>query len=432
MSRILLSTLGSLGDLHPLVAIALELRQRGHTVGFCASASYRPKLESLGFQFWPLRPDVATDNPATAHVVKLMMDPIKGVDRLLRGILFPVLRATYDDLVRAIAGDGGADLLVSGELVYAAPLAAEKTGVRWATYTTSPFAFFSAYDPPVLPACPRLALLFRSFGPNVNRFTIGLVKRVARSWSEPVRQLRRELGLSPGQDPIFQDRHSPQLVLAIFSPCLADPQPDWPPNTVVTGFPVYDGANEDSLLPRDLAGFLDSGEPPIVFTLGSAAVLDPGNFYRESAEAARLLNRRAILLVGRNPPPAPLPQGVVAFGYARFSELFARAAAVVHHGGIGTTGHALRAGLPMLVMPFSYDQPDNGARMVRLGVGRTISRRHYSAKRSARELRMLLIDPGYRLAVAKISRRIRSERGADVACDALEKLLQAGTYASSK
>lgn len=113
-----MTTLGSLGDLHPLIAIGLELRQRGHSVWFCASASYRPKIESLGFGFYPLRPDLTPENPAMAHVVREIFDPIKGVERLLRGYLFPELRATYDDLMRAIAGNGGADLLVSGELVY--------------------------------------------------------------------------------------------------------------------------------------------------------------------------------------------------------------------------------------------------------------------------------------------------------------------------
>ena len=432
MSRVLLTTLGSLGDLHPLMAIGLELRQRGHSVWFCASASYRPKIESLGFGFHPLRPDITPENPAMAHVVREIFDPNKGVDRLLRGYLFPELRATYDDLMRAIGGNGGADLFVSGELVYAAPLVAEKTGVRWASYTTSPFAFFSAYDPPVLPPFPKLALLLRSLGPTVNQLSIGLVKLITRTWSEPVRRLRTELGLRPGKDPIYQDRHSPQLVLAIFSPELADPQPDWPSNTVVTGFPFYDGAIQESSLPRDLVRFLAAGGPPIVFTLGSSAVLDPGKFYQECAEAACLLNRRAVLLVEQNPPPAPLPEDVVAFGYVRFSEIFARAVAVVHQGGIGTTGQALRAGQLMLVMPYSFDQPDNGARMVRLGVGRTIARKRYSAKRAARELEKLLTDSKYGLAAAKISQRIQGERGAEAACNALERLLVTGNGAQRR
>ena len=422
-----MATLGSLGDLHPVIAIGLELRQRGHTVWFCASASYRSRIESLGFEFYPLRPDITPENPATAPVIKEIMEPKRGTERLLRGFVFPVLRATYEDLMRAVAANGGADLMVCGELVYPAPLVAEKTGVRWATYITSPMSFFSAYDLPVLPPYPKLALFLRSFGPTVNRALIRLIKGTTRSWSEPVRQLRAELGLGPGKDPIFEGRFSPQLVLAIFSPELSEPRPDWPDNTVITGFPFYDGPTQEKSLPPDLANFLAAGDPPIVFTLGSAAVVDPGTFYHESAQAARLLKRRAILLVGQNPPPAPLPSGVVAFDYVRFSELFPQAAVVVHQGGIGTTGQALRAGCPMLVMPYNYDQPDNAARMVRMGVGRTLSRKHYTAERAAVELTKLFTDASYGLTAARIRQRMQGERGAIVAGNALEALLTSGT-----
>ena len=152
--------------------------------------------------------------------------PSRGLTDCFGDFYFPELQATYDDLMRGIASNGGADLLVSGEHVYPASLVVEKTGIRWASYTTSPFAFFSAYDPPILPAFPKIALFLRSLGPSVNKLTIGLVKRIARTWCAPVRQLRTKLGLRPGRDPVFEDRHSPQLVLAIFSPELADPQPD--------------------------------------------------------------------------------------------------------------------------------------------------------------------------------------------------------------
>ena len=205
---------------------------------------------------------------------------------------------------------------------------------------------------------------------------------------------------------------------------LAQAQPDWPSSAVVTGFLFYDGGTEGKPLPRELEIFLAAGEPPIVFTLGSAAVLDPGNFYQESAEAARLLKRRAVLLVGQNIPPAPLPENVVAFDYVPFSELFAKAAAIVHQGGIGTTGQALRAGRPMLVMPYNFDQPDNAARLTRVSVGRTISRKRYSAESAARELTELLNGPRYARNSAEVAQRIRREQGAVAAAYALERLLQ--------
>ncbi len=423
MSRILLATIGSLGDLHPLIALGVELRRRGHTVRFCSSATYRSRIEALGFGFDPLHPDASPENEAMAHLVKEIMDPRKGAERLLRKFIMPHLAATYADLLRAVTGHPAIDLLVSGELVYPAPLIAEKLGVRWASYTTAPMSFFSVHDPPVLPPFPKLAQVFRWLGPGVTRLGIQAIKLVTRKWSEPVRDLRAKLGLPPGRDPICEGKFSPQLVLALFSRVLADPQPDWPANTVITGFPFYDGEAERDPLPAELTQFLESGQPPIVFTLGSAAVLDPGRFYPESAEAARLLKKRAVLRVGRNPPPAPLPEGVVAFGYVRFSELFPRAAAVVHQGGVGTTGQALRAACPMLIMPYNFDQPDNAARMVRLGTGRLISRKSYSAARAAQELKLLLDGSNYRRKATELGSVVRGEAGSSVACDALERLL---------
>ena len=425
MSRILFATIGSLGDLHPLIAIALELRQRGHTVRFCTSASYRPRLEALGFGFDPLRPDATPENESLAEMVRQILDPRRGAERLLRGVIMPRLRETYQDLRQAAGGPPPTDLLVCGELVYPAPVVAEKLGLRWATCITAPMSFFSAYDPPVLAPVPRLSRILRRFGPSVNTAAIRLIKFATRNWSQPVRQLRAELGLGPGQDPIYEGKFSPHGVLALFSTVLARAQPDWPPNTVITGFPFYDGAPTPAPLASELARFLEQGPPPIVFTLGSSAVLDPGEFYQESAQAAALLKRRAILLVGPNPAPTPLPPGVASFGYLRFSELFPHAAAVVHQGGIGTTGQVLRAGCPMLVMPFNFDQPDNATRIVRLGAGRTLSRSRYSAHRVVAELRLLLEAPHYRAHAKELSLVVASESGVATAADSLERLLPA-------
>jgi UDP:flavonoid glycosyltransferase YjiC (YdhE family)/ubiquinone/menaquinone biosynthesis C-methylase UbiE len=423
MSRILLTTLGSLGDLHPLIAIGLELRRRGHTVGFCTSASYRPRIEVLGFGFQPLSPDLTQENASASEMVKAIMDPKTGVETLIRKFLMPHLRAMYDDLTTAVTQRGGVDLFVSGELVYPARLVAEETGTTWASYITAPMSFFSAYEPPVLAPVPRLSKLLRSLGLKTNQVILRLIKSMTRDWSEPVHRLRAELGLPPGNDPIYEGKHSPELVLALFSPELAKPQPDWPQNTVVTGFPFYCGNGDESSLPQELMKFLKAGEPPIVFTLGSSAVLDPGQFYRESARAACALRRRAVLLIGRNPPLAALPPEVVSFPYVGFSELFPQATVIVHQGGVGTTGQALRAGRPMLVMPYNYDQPDNADRITRLGVGRTISRKAYSAERVERELEELLTKASYTQRAKEIGERVRRERGAETACDALERLL---------
>jgi rhamnosyltransferase subunit B len=203
---------------------------------------------------------------------------------------------------------------------------------------------------------------------------------------------------------------------------------DWDQNTVVTGFPFYDGSSELAELPLALQQFLAAGEPPIVFTLGSAVVMIPGSFYQESIEAAIQLNRRAVLLIGANTPPANLSPATIAIDYVPHSQIFPHACAIVHQGGIGTTAQALRSGCPTLIMPYSYDQPDNAARVERLGISRTIDRAKYTAANVANELRILLEQHEYTIKAAEISRMIQAEDGVRVACDAIIERLVDGLH----
>jgi rhamnosyltransferase subunit B len=249
---------------------------------------------------------------------------------------------------------------------------------------------------------------------------------LTKSWANPVHQLRHEMGLPPLKgNPLIDDKYSPHLVLAMFSSILAKPQPDWATNTALTGFTFYDGSEGGAQLSPELAQFLDAGEPPIVFTLGSAAVMAPGKFYEESIKATKRLNRRAVLLIGKNAPPADLSDNLIAVNYAPYSQIFSRACAIVHQGGIGTTAQVLRAGRPTIVMPYSIDQPDNAARVERLGTSLTVPRNQYVAERVAKQLSELLENPNYAARAAEVGAMIRAEDGVKVACDAIEKQLKA-------
>jgi rhamnosyltransferase subunit B len=416
VSRIVVTTIGSLGDLHPKIAIALELRKRGHNVIFATQSVYQAKIEALGFEFHQMRPH-AIEYPAE---LTRIIDVKKGVEYFIRQWLLPNLRETYSDLMNIAKG---ADFIISGEIVYATRLVAEKLGIRWASSALPPSSFFSAYDPPVLAPFPFLAKL-RPLGVAVNRGVINLAKSVTESWAEPIHQLRRELKLPElAGNPLIDDKFSPYLVLAMFSPVLAKPQPDWATNTIVTGFAFYDDDRQAELT-SELQQFLDAGEPPIIFTLGSVAVLNPGFFYQESIQATTRLNCRAVLLMGGNPLPKKLPKEIIAIDYAPYSKLFPHARAIVHQGGIGTTGQALQAGCPTLVVPYLGDQPDNAARVKRLGTSRTILRQQYSAARVTKELSKLIGNPSYAAKAAEIGRIVQSENGASAACDAIEKQLE--------
>jgi len=418
--RIVLSNIGTFGDINPLIAIALELRRRGHVPVMALPNVYRPKIEPLGLIFHAVRPDI---DPTDSKLIAMVYDNKKGTETGLRDFLFPVLRQTYDDLLDAATKPERADLLLLGELNYAGPIAAEITGIPWASYVLAPLSFFSAFDPPVLPPYPRLAKADKVAG--MGRVMKRLARFTTRKWPEPIYELRRELGLGRGRNPLFDAKHSPNLVLALFSRALGAEQKDWPPNTFITGFCFYDSDAGNANLPPHLEQFLAAGEPPVVFTLGSAAVLAAGNFYEVSAKAADRLGVRAVLLVGtdpRNRPHQSLPGSICVAEYAPYSALFSRSALVVHQGGVGTTAQCLRAGKPMLIMPYSHDQPDNARRMRRLKVSRTIQRANYKPARVARKVRAMLDEPEYAQRAEVVARQIFAEDGTRTACDALEAL----------
>jgi rhamnosyltransferase subunit B len=419
--RIVLSNIGTYGDIHPLIAIALELKRRGHTPVMALPNVYRPKIEPLGLEFRPVRPDI---DPSDTRLIAMIYDVNKGTETGLREFLFPSLRDTYADLLDAATNPVRADLLLVGELNYAGPIVAEVTGIPWASYVLAPLSFFSAFDPPVLPMYPRLARADRTV-PGMGRAIRRLARFVSRKWPQPIYDLRAELGLPRGRNPLFDAKHSPFLVLALFSHLLGQEQRDWPPNTLITGFCFYDAEKGNGNLPDNLKKFLAAGPAPLVFTLGSAAVLAAGRFYEYSARAAMKLGLRAVLLIGsdeRNRPRHPLPDSICVADYAPYSELFPHASLVIHQGGVGTTAQCLRAGKPMLIMPYSHDQPDNARRMRRLKVARSIFRKDYTPIRVARKIRSMMENPVYARRAATIPGRLAHEDGVKAACDALEQL----------
>jgi UDP:flavonoid glycosyltransferase YjiC (YdhE family) len=423
---VVLATLGSLGDLHPFLALAREVNARGGVAVVATSALHRERVERQGLEFRPLRPSFEglEDDP---ELFRKAMDRKAGPEFVIRRLLLPYVREGFADLLAAVEG---ADLLVAHAIVFAGPLVAERTGLPWASVALAPLSMFSAHDPSFTSQMVWLRHFVR-LGPVFWAPFYGAARWVSWGWSEPVRSARRELGLRPPpREPLIDGARDAGLVLALFSPALGAPQPDWPPQTVQAGFAFLDDSLAEGFDPG-LGRFLDAGPPPLVFTLGSSAVMDAGRFYEESLAAARALGRRPVLLIGRDPrnrPRGPLDGSVYVAEYAPYSALLPRAAAVVHQGGVGTTGQALRAGRPMVVVPWSHDQPDNAERVRRLGVAAVIPRGRYDARTAARVLRRLLDDPGVAARAEAVGRRVRAEDGAAAACDALERLLAASAH----
>ena len=415
MSRILLATWGSLGDLYPYVQLARALAARGHETVVATCPFYRDMVESAGVAFHPMRPDVDPDDGA---LIRRVMDPRIGSQVIVAELLAPNVRAAYDDLRPAAER---ADLIVSHPVTFAAPLVAGVLRKRWISTVLAPSSFFSIHDFPVPPPAPALGALLR-LGAPIGWLFRKIARATAFTWMGPVRAFRADLGLPETGEPLFEGQFSPFGTLALYSRVLGDPQRDWPPRTQITGFPFAPIAGA---LPPDVTGFLEAGDPPIVFTLGSSAVGAAGDFYEDAAAAADMLGRRAILLMGlrgRNRLAAPQPERVLTIDYVPHALLFPHAAATVHHGGVGTLGEALRAGRPMLIVPFAHDQPDNAARVVRLGVARTASRRTITAADLATELDRLLGRPSYAQRARDVGQIVGGEDGAGVASDIIEEI----------
>ena len=332
----------------------------------------------------------------------------------------PAIEATYADTVAAVEG---ADLLVSHQLPQTAPIVAERTGIKWVSGSWRRLVFSR-------PTIRRRRLRRRQL-----RQLIALHPVVGRAFNQlaacdhesldgaAVSAPRTARAAARGPSAVRRAAFAgvcAGVVLGLF----AARQPDYPPQTVITGFPFYDSAPTRPLEPG-LLEFLDAGDPPVVFTLGSSAVWIADDFYPVSIAALRALGRRALLLVGENASAlrAQVPASVGVFDYAPHTLVMPRASVIVHQGGIGTTGQALRAGRPTLVVPFGQDQPDNARRVVQLGVGRTIPRSRYTADRLIREL-SLLAAPPYEERARAVGARIAAERGVATACDAIEKQLR--------
>ena len=368
----------------------------------------------MGFR--PMRPDW---DPTDPRLIRSCEDLRRGLEVLYRQMVLPELENTYNDLREATED---ADLLLAGELVYAAPLVAEKARLRWASLILSPFSFFSSIDPSFTVNLPALIHL-RKAGPAVYKAALEAGKLATRHWSNPVRRLRRKEGLRRSCDPVFVDKFSPYLTLALFSRWFAPKQPDWPAQTLQPGFLFPSEADPiDDKTVRALGGFLSAGTPPLVFTQGSTAVHNPRDFYEKSLKAARQLGRRA-LLIGTDGGWEKDNNDALALPYVPYSLAFPSASVVIHQGGSGTTGEALRAGRPMLVVPYGWDQPDNAFRIERLGAGLHLPRNQYTVEAAAAAIRRLLGDSRFCATSAQLAPQIKDENAIGAACDAIDSLL---------
>lgn len=424
MSRILLATLGSLGDLHPYIAVGKALSARGQQVRLATSIDYRARVEAAGLEYAPLAPSIA-ELGEHEEIARRFFARWRGPRRLVDAMVVAPLRRAYADLRAAAEGMA---LAVSHPITPALPLIAESRGLPWLSSTLAPYSLFSTTDPSVIPILESLQRL-RPFGRWAHGSLLNFLRLTVRRWEWPLHALRNELGLSPYKGALLMDgQFSLRGTLALFDPVLAAPQPDWPPRTFVCGAALHDaGDPQDAAAAAAAASgealerFLAAGPPPVVFALGSSAVWLASGYCKHVIAACKTLGLRGLLLTGM-PLQQRLPASIAAFDYLPYSQVFSRAAAIVHQAGIGTLSFALRSGRPQLLTPAGFDQPDNAARAARLGLGRVLPfRRAHNDARLVSELRVLLSDPAYGGAAAEVAARLR---GVDGAVAAAQRIIE--------
>ena len=409
---------GSLGDLHPFIALGLALQRRGANVILCSHPYFGDKVKAAGLDFRPLGPE------REAYERDLDMSPEKIIRRmmldhafLLRRIVAPYMDAWIDELLPTVAA---ADLVVGTSLAYAAHIAAKLCGKPFITGALMPAVLMSAYDPPKTPEAPFVLKPEHAWGLKINQLIFALGRLKLGPGLAPIRDVYRRHGLVPqeGLGGVVSDG----ATIALFSPLLAEPQPDYPPCTEMVGFPFFDSEDGKApVLPPQVSAFLDTGPAPLVFSLGSVAIYSGEKFYRAAVETSKLLGQRCILLTGSESPLLNEDFGpdVLVAPYAPHSLLFPRARIVVHHGGIGSTAQALRAGRPQLVTPVFGDQFDNARRVHMLGAGETLDFKRFTPGRAVPVLRHLLASQQTEATCAMIAPIIAAEDGPARAADIL-------------
>ena len=411
----ILTPVGSAGDVLPFVMLGRELRRRGHRVTVMAVDVFRDVIGSAGLAFASAGSreefEETTRNPE-------LWDPRRGPRVVFREIVRHMRRgyAVLEQLY--VPGDS---LLVGHSLSVHTRVFEETHSAAAATVHLAPGVFRSDFRQAVLPSGQDISSwpiwAKRTLWWAIDRFAIDpLIVPELNAW-------RATLGVAP-MSRIFKSWiNSPQLVLGLFPEWFGTPQPDWPPQLRLTGFVLSDEIGRELSAPEQerLERFLNAGAPPVVFTPGSAnqhAV----EFFQAATEAAARAGRRALLVTPyREHLPATLPAEIGHFPYVPFSTLFPRVAAVVHHGGIGTSAQGLAAGVPQVVTPMGFDQPDNAARLKRLDVAEIVYPKAFRAPVVAAALNRVLSSEDTRVACQRIRGRMDPDAALRRACDLLEE-----------
>jgi len=396
---------GSAGDVHPFVALGRTLSARGHDVEVFANEMFEETVRAANVGYIEHGTEaefrVAADNPDLWH-------PRKGLKIVMGEGVIPALEPTLEAIKQRRRDD---TLLVGGTLALGARVAQEVLGLPLATVHLAPSVFRTLHRMPRFAGMP--------VGDRSPRWLKRAIWRISDWVIDPLlapklNALRQKHGLAPIKRVFGDWLHSPDLIVGLFPDWFGPFQPDWPSRLKLTGFPLFDESDQRPQ-DKDLESWLDAGDPPIVFTAGSANVT-AHRFFAETVEACRRMNRRGLLLTSnRDSVPSDLPETVRWESYVPFSRVLPRAAAWVSHGGIGSVAQGIAAGIPQLVTPLAFDQFDNASRLIDLGVGASLPQKKYTAKRAVAALDVLLANKRLAASCRALSKRLPADPLGDTA-----------------
>jgi UDP:flavonoid glycosyltransferase YjiC (YdhE family) len=410
--RIVILAMGSAGDVHPFLGTGRALQARGHEVIVATSGYFAEVVARSGLEYRELG--------SLADFKRIQGDPhLWHPTKSLRTIVRRAVNPSYERILHLLRDlhRPGETVVLASSLAWAALSARELLGVPVATVHLAPALFVSSHRQPILAGAPVPQRAPR-WMKSAQWWTAGKVLDFLVL--PELNRFRAAHGLPPVRN-MIHGWHSPERVIALFPDWYAPPQPDWPGQVRQTGFPMFDESSQREA-PRELLDFLDDGDPPVVFTPGSA--MDRGHeFFAEAVKALRAMRRRGILISRFSETiPTDLPREIRHFSYVPFSQVLPRAAAMVHHGGIGTCAQTMRAGVPHLLMPMAHDQLDNLSRVRDLGIGDGLSPRKFRAGNIATVLDRLLHDPAVKARAGEIAGRFDPAGWMEQTCGWVEEL----------
>ncbi len=364
MAKILLTSIGSLGDINPIIALGKYLKENGHEITIATCESYRQNSVSAGLDFVTVRPDY---DPKDEVLCRAIVHPTLTLYNVHKLILSrEQIENSISDFSKLVTNY---DFVIGNVFSYPAKIACLKYDVKWVSLNLCSLCFFSSYDPPVL--YPLLFLKRVRFCSSlIHRILYRLMFKIVDYWGREVHRAYKRHGLKNCGSLMLKAPFSKDLNIALFPKQFGSPQLDWPINTVQTDFINYSG--ENNTLDSELFAFIKSGDRPILVTLGSVSIYNMHVYLDPIIDLIRKTPDRYILTIPEKYKEiysVLKDDRIYLTGFIPYKTAMSYMRAVIHQGGIGTVANCYSAKTYQIIIPSCTDQFDNAFRVRDLGQG---------------------------------------------------------------